>query len=43
MRLGYELGWLTAYRFMKGKFPKCAHIDDVQFLAPVEIGSIIYM
>jgi acyl-coenzyme A thioesterase 9 len=37
------LGWLTAYRFLKGKYPRCTHIDDVQFLAPVEIGSIIFL
>ena len=35
MRLAYELGWLTGYRFLNGKFPRCTHIDDVQFLGPV--------
>lgn len=39
MRLAYELGWLTAFKFLKGRFPKCTHIDDVQFLSPVEIGT----
>ncbi len=41
IRLAYELGWLTAYRFLQGKFPKCTQIDDIQFLGPVEIGSIV--
>ena len=41
LRLAYELGWLTAYKFLKGGVPKCTHIDDVQFLGPVEIGSIV--
>ena len=35
IRLAYELGWLTAYKFSKGKYPRCTHIDDVQFLGPV--------
>lgn len=39
LRLAYELGWLTAFKFLKGSYPKCTHIDDVQFLGPVEIGS----
>ena len=39
LRLAYELGWLTAFKFLKGGYPKCTHIDDVQFLGPVEIGS----
>lgn len=39
LRLAYELGWLTVFKFLKGKFPKCTHIDDVQFLGSVEIGS----
>ena len=41
IRLAYELGWLTAYKFLKGDLPKCTHIDDVQFLGPVEVGSIV--
>jgi len=43
MRLAYELGWLTSLEFLGGKFPKCTHIDDVQFLAPVEIGSVLQL
>ncbi len=35
LRLAYELGWLTAFKFLKGNFPKCTHIDDVQFLGSV--------
>lgn len=43
MRLAYELGWLTSLEFLGGKFPKCTHIDDVQFLAPVEIGTVLQL
>jgi len=41
MREAYEIGWLTAYSFCKGKFPEIHHIDDVMFITPVDIGSII--
>lgn len=41
MREAFETGWLTAYSFCKGKFPEIHHIDDVMFIAPVDIGSII--
>lgn len=41
LRLAYELGWLTAFKFLKGVYPKCTHIDDVQFLGPVEIGTCV--
>lgn len=41
LRLAYELAWVTAFKFLKGKFPKCTHIDDVQFLGPVEIGTMM--
>lgn len=41
LRIGYELGWLCAYKFLKNKAPVINQIDDVQFLAPVEIGSYI--
>ena len=41
LRLAYELGWLTVFRFLNGAYPKCTHIDDVQFLGPVEIGTLI--
>ena len=39
LRLAYELGWLTAFKYLKGNYPKCTFIDDVQFLGSVEIGS----
>lgn len=39
LRLAYELAWLTSFKFLKGKYPKCTFIDDVQFLGPVEIGT----
>ncbi len=35
LRLAYELGWLCAYKFLKIGYPRIAHVDDVQFLAPV--------
>ncbi len=41
MRTGYELGWLCAYKFLKHGFPIISHVDDVQFLAPVEIGTYL--
>ena len=41
LRLAYELGWLAVFKFLKGDYPKCIHIDDVQFLGPVEIGSFM--
>ena len=41
MREAFETGWLTAFSFCKGKYPEIHHIDDVMFIAPVDIGSII--
>lgn len=41
MRLGYELGWLCASKFLKSGFPIITHVDDVQFLAPVELGTYV--
>lgn len=41
MREAFETGWLTAFSFCKGKFPEIHHIDDVMFITPVDIGSII--
>jgi acyl-coenzyme A thioesterase 9 len=41
LRAGYELGWLCAARFLKTSVPVLEHVDDVQFLAPVEIGTYL--
>ena len=41
MREAFETGWLTAFSFCKGKYPEIHHIDDVMFIAPVDIGSIM--
>ncbi|CAK72580.1 unnamed protein product (macronuclear) [Paramecium tetraurelia] len=42
MREAFELGWLNAYLHVKGQgFPQIIHIDDIQFLAPVDIGSAL--
>lgn len=40
MRLAYQLGWLSAYKFLQMN-PQINHVDDVQFLKPVEIGSYL--
>mmetsp|Transcript_35898 Transcript_35898/g.32300 ORF Transcript_35898/g.32300 Transcript_35898/m.32300 type:complete len:90 (-) Transcript_35898:115-384(-) len=41
MREAVELGWAASYIHAEGKsFPEFVHIDDVQFINPVEIGSI---
>lgn len=42
MRESFELGWLNAYLHVKGScFPETFHIDDINFLAPVDIGSTL--
>lgn len=41
MRYGYELGWLCATKFLSSSLPVVTQIDEVQFFAPVEIGSYI--
>lgn len=41
MRIGYELGWLCAHKFLKNGYPIISHVDDVQFLAPVELGTYL--
>ena len=39
--MGYELGWLCATKFLAKTLPTLSLVDEVQFLAPVEIGSYI--
>lgn len=41
LRMGYELGWLCASKFLKSGYPIITHVDDVQFLAPVELGTYV--
>lgn len=41
LRLAYELAWLCVYKYLKGGLPIVTNIDDVQFLAPVEVGSTL--
>jgi acyl dehydratase len=42
MREAFELGWLNAFLFCKGKsFPEIHNIEDIQFLAPLDIGSTL--
>jgi len=41
MREAYELAWLTALLHGNGKFPHNLHIHDIDFLTPVEVGSIV--
>lgn len=42
MREAFELGWLCAYLHGKGvNYPEIFHIDDVQFIAPVEVGCTL--
>ena len=42
MREAFELGWLNAYLHVKGtSYPEIFHIDDIQFLAPVDIGTTL--
>lgn len=39
-REAYELAWVCAYRFAKTT-PSGQHMDDITFLKPVEVGSIV--
>ena len=41
LRYAYEAGWLCASRFLEKVLPVVTEIDEVQFLAPVEIGSFV--
>jgi hypothetical protein len=41
MREAFEIGWLAAHLYCKGFKPSIFNIDDVIFLTPVEIGSVI--
>ena len=44
MKEAFELGFLTAYLHLKGEcFPEIYYIDDVNFLAPVDVGSALKM
>jgi acyl-coenzyme A thioesterase 9 len=41
LKLAYELAWVCVYKFLKGGIPVVTNIDDVQFLAPVEVGTTL--
>ena len=41
LRLCYELAWLCSAKFLHNSLPRVTHVDDVQFLGPVEIGSYV--
>ena len=41
LRLCYELAWLCSAKFLSTSYPTITHVDDVQFLGPVEIGSYV--
>jgi acyl-coenzyme A thioesterase 9 len=42
MREAFELGWLNAYLHIKGHcFPEIMNIDDIQFFAPVDVGTTL--
>ena len=40
MREAYELAWICAYRFGRC-YPLLQCVDDILFLKPVEVGSIV--
>ena len=41
MRQAYELAWVTAVTFLEVKNPVFTSVDDIQFVKPVNIGSIM--
>ena len=38
----YELAWITAHAFT-GQTPRFVALDDIQFLQPVSVGSIVHL
>ena len=40
MSVATELSWINAY-MLSGSFPRLVEIDDITFIRPVEIGSIV--
>ena len=40
MRLAYELAWANAY-LLSGAIPRAQFLDDVHFLLPVDIGTVV--
>ena len=42
MRNAFELSWALAYTFAKRR-PKCEHISDISFHAPVDVSSLLNM
>jgi len=41
MKEAADLAWTTSYLHGGGSYPDFVHIDDIYFLSPVEIGSVI--
>lgn len=41
LRYGYEVAWLCASKHLSSALPVVSEVDEVQFLAPIEIGSYI--
>jgi len=41
MREAFELAWACVYLYAKGEYPEIIHIDEVTFLIPVDVGSLI--
>ncbi len=41
MREATELGWLCAHLFMGGSLPELLYIDEIMFVSPVEVGSMV--
>ena len=42
MRYAFELAWVNVYIHSDYKFyPEIFHIDDILFLHPVEVGSVL--
>jgi acyl-coenzyme A thioesterase 9 len=41
MRMAYETAWASAHMFGGGAEPIILQMDDIYFMAPVEIGSIL--
>ena len=39
MRESFEIAWLCAHLHANGDYPAIIHIDDINFLASVDIGS----
>jgi acyl-coenzyme A thioesterase 9 len=41
MRESFDMSWLTAHLFEDQSFPELLRVDQVLFLKPVEVGSVL--